>query len=148
MRWKCIYLRFMSMRIHSILCYKSYSVDKTKNSVSLNSEILRELSFALSKMITRSQKRKAIEELVSVHQETPLSWNNKSKNPVAGRSKSAKVHTENLEEIRFTLRKEILSVVTKILAEDQKEMLKLIAPVAKNKPPWLFLKNLKKFNSL
>ena len=38
---------------------------------------------------------------------------------------------ENLEEIKSTLRKEVQSDLTKILAENQKEILKLIAPVAK-----------------
>ena len=74
-----------------------------------NSKISKELSFFLSKTTTRSQKRKAVakrEELVFVDQETPLSENNQTKNPVVGTSKSPKVRTE-------------------------KEMLKLIAPVAK-----------------
>ena len=83
-------------------------------------------------MTTRSQKRKAVEEVVSVDQETPLSGNNQSENPLGGTSKSPKIRTENLEEIKSTLRKEILSDLTKILAENQKEMLKLIAPVVKN----------------
>ena len=82
-------------------------------------------------MTTRSQKRKAIEELVSVDRETPLSGNNQNENPVVGTTKSPKVQTENLEEIKSTLRKEILSDLTKVLAENQKEMLKLTAPVAK-----------------
>ena len=74
-----------------------------------NSKISKELSFFLSKTTTRSQKRKTVvkrEELVFVDQETPLSENNQTKNPVVGTSKSPKVRTE-------------------------KEMLKLIAPVAK-----------------
>ena len=37
----------------------------------------------------------------------------------------------NLEETKFTLRKGILSDLTEFLAEIQKKMLKLIAPVAK-----------------
>ena len=36
-----------------------------------------------------------------------------------------------LEEIKSTLRKEIMSGLAKILAENPKEMLKLVAPVAK-----------------
>ena len=52
----------------------------------------------LSKMTTRSQKRKAVEEMVSVDQETPLSGNSQSENPVVGTSKSPKVRTEILEE--------------------------------------------------
>ena len=60
-----------------------------------------------------------------------MSGNNQSENPVVGTSKSPNVQTENLEETNSSLRKEILSDVTKILAENQKEMLRLIAPVAK-----------------
>ena len=51
------------MRTHSVLCYKSYSVDKIKNRFSMNSKILKELFFAILKMTTRSQKGKAVEEL-------------------------------------------------------------------------------------
>ena len=83
-------------------------------------------------MTTRSQKRKAIEELVSTEMETPIPETNQNLNPVAGTSKSPRVITENLEEIKSSLRKEIMSDLTKILAENQKEMLKLIAaPVKK-----------------
>ena len=39
-------------------------------------------------MTTRSQKKKAVEEFVSVDQETPVSENNQSENPVVGTSKS------------------------------------------------------------
>ena len=82
-------------------------------------------------MTTRSQKRKAVEKLVPVDQETPLSGNNQSESRVTRTSKSSKVRSENLEEIKSTLRKKILSDLTKILAENQKEMLKLKAPVVK-----------------
>ena len=83
-------------------------------------------------MTTRSQKRKAVEELVSTEMETPITEVNQNLNPVAGSSKSPRVITENLEEIKSSLRKEIMSDLTKILAENQKEMLKLIAaPVKK-----------------
>ena len=82
-------------------------------------------------MTTRSQKRKAVEELVSTETETPIPETNQNLNPVAGTSKSPRVLTENLEEIKSSLRKEIMSDLTKILAENQKEMLKLIAPTSK-----------------
>ena len=85
-------------------------------------------------MTTRSQKRKAVEELVSTEIETPLPETSQNSNPVAGTSKSPRVLTENLEEIKSSLRKEIMSDLTKILAENQKEMLKLIAPTVKSKP--------------
>ena len=85
-------------------------------------------------MTTRSQKRKAAEELISTEIETSLPENTSSVNPVAGTSKSPKVSADNLEEIKLSLRKEIMSDLTKILAENQKEMLKLIAPTAKKQP--------------
>ena len=83
------------------------------------------------KMTTRSQKRKAVEELVSTEIETPIPETSQNLNPVAGTSKSPRVLTENLEEIKSSPRKEITSDLTKILAENQKEMLKLIAPTSK-----------------
>ena len=82
-------------------------------------------------MTTKNQKKKVVEDLVSVDQETTLGGNNQSENPVVGMSKSPKVLTENLEETESTLRKEILSDLTKILSENQKETLKLMAHVAK-----------------
>ena len=82
-------------------------------------------------MTTRSQKRKAAEELVSTEVETPLPEISQNENPVAGTSKSPRVISENLEDNKTTLRKEIMSDLTKILAENQKEMLKLIAPPIK-----------------
>ena len=73
-------------------------------------------------MTTRSQKRKAVEKkLVSVDQKTPWVRNNQRENPVVGTSKSPNVRTENLEEIKSTLRKEILSDLTKVLDENQKK---------------------------
>ena len=80
-------------------------------------------------MTTRSQKRKAVEELVSTEIETPVPEISLSENPVAGTSKSPRVISENLENIKSALRKEIMTDLTKILTENQKEMLKLIAPV-------------------
>ena len=85
-------------------------------------------------MTTRSQKRKAVAELVSGDFELSLTGNNPPESPIAGPSKSARVDSGNLEEIKTSLRKEILSDLTKILAENQKEMLKLIAPSSKKRP--------------
>ena len=82
-------------------------------------------------MTTRSQKRKVVEELVSTEIETPIPETSQNLNPVVGTSKSPRVLTENLNEIKSSLRKEIMSDLTKILAENQKEMLKLIAPTSK-----------------
>ena len=82
-------------------------------------------------MTTRSQKRKAVEELVSTEIETPIPETSQNLNPVAGTSKSPRILTENLEEIKSSLRKEMMSDLTKIIAENQEEMLKLIAPTSK-----------------
>ena len=85
-------------------------------------------------MTTRSQKRKAIAELVSGSFEASLAENNSTENLIASSSKNPRLELENLEEIKTTLRKEIMSDLTKILAENQKEMLKLIAPLSKKRP--------------
>ena len=84
-------------------------------------------------MTTRSQKSKAVAELVSGDFEASLAENNSTENLIASSSKNPRLELENLEEIKTTLRKEIMSDLTKILAENQKEMLKLIAPVSKKR---------------
>ena len=76
---------------------------QTKHFPLKNFKIPQELPSSISKMTTRRQKRKAVEELVSVDQETPLRGNNQSENPVAGTSESPQVGTENLEEIKLLL---------------------------------------------
>ena len=85
-------------------------------------------------MTTRSQKRKAVAELVSGDFEASLAENNSTENLIASSSKNSRLEPENLEEIKTTLRKEIMSDLTRILAENQKEMLKLIGPVSKKRP--------------
>ena len=85
-------------------------------------------------MTTRSQKRKAVAELVSGDFEASLAENNSAENLIASSSKNPRLEFENLEEIKTTLRKEIMSDLTKVLAENQKEMLKLIAPACKKRP--------------
>ena len=85
-------------------------------------------------MTTRSQKRKAITELVSGEFEVSVTENHPTENLVAGTSKAARIETENLEEIKTSLRKKIMSDLTKVLAENQKEMLKLIAPLNRKQP--------------
>ena len=82
-------------------------------------------------MKTRSQKRKAIAELVPGDFETPVNENIPSEDLIAGPSKTHRIEPENLDEIKTSLRKETLSDLSKILAENQKEMLKLIAPLSK-----------------
>ena len=85
-------------------------------------------------MTTRSQKRKAVAELLSGDIEASLTGNNSTENLIASSRKNPRLEPENLEEIKTTLRKDILSDLTKILAENQKEMLKLIAPLNKKQP--------------
>ena len=82
-------------------------------------------------MTTMSQKRKAVEELVSRDIETPITENNLELNLIAGPSKSPKLLLENLDKMKTSLRKEIMSDLNKILAENQKEILKLIGPTSK-----------------
>ena len=79
-------------------------------------------------MTTRSQKRKAVAELVSGDFETPVNENIPSEDLIAGPSKTLRVEPENLDETKTSLRKDILSDLSKILAENQKELPKLIAP--------------------
>ena len=82
-------------------------------------------------MTTRSQKRKAVAELVSGDFETSITENFPPEILVASSSKIPIIAPEGLAEIKTSLRKEIMSDLTKILAENQKEMLKLIAPLNK-----------------
>ena len=88
-------------------------------------------------MTTRSKKRKAVAELVSGDFEASIAGNNSSENLVVGPSKVLRVKPENFEEIKTSLRKEIMTDLTNILAENQKEMLKLIAPLNKKQPACL-----------
>ena len=59
-------------------------------------------------MTTRSQKRKTVAELVSGDFEASLAENNSSENLIASSSKNHRLEPENLEEIKTTLRKEIV----------------------------------------
>ena len=84
-------------------------------------------------MTTTSQKRKAVVELVSGDFETPVNENIPPEDLITGPSKTLRIEPENLDEIKTSLRKEILSDLSKILAKNQKEMLKLIAPLSKKR---------------
>ena len=88
-------------------------------------------------MTTRSQKRKAVAELVSGDFETSITENFPPETLVASSSKIPRIEPENLAEIKTSLRKEIMSDLTKILAENQKEMLKLIAPLNKKQTVYM-----------
>ena len=74
-------------------------------------------------MTTRSQKRKAVERLVSGNFDTSTAENNVAVDLVAGLSKSPRRQSGNLDEIKTLLRLEVISDLTKIFAENQKEML-------------------------
>ena len=67
----------------------------------------------LSKMTTRIQKRKAVEQLVSIKQETLLGGNVQIENPAVETSESPKVQTENQEEINASLRKKFYQTLLK-----------------------------------
>ena len=92
-------------------------------------------------MTTRSQKKKAGAELVSEEVEASIVENNSCENLVAGPSKILRVEPKHLDEIKTSLREEIMSDLAKILAENQKEILKLIAPLSKKRPVRLEDKN-------
>ena len=83
------------------------------------------------KLTTRSQKRKAVAQLASEEFEASTSENNQTENYVAGPRKSPKIHSEKLDKIKISLRREIMSHLNKILADNQKEMLKLIPSAVK-----------------
>ena len=84
-------------------------------------------------MTTRSQKRKAVAELASGDFETAVVENNSYENLIDGPSKNPRIEPENLEEIKTSSRREIMTDFTKILAENQKEIFKLIAPLSKKR---------------
>ena len=88
-------------------------------------------------MTTRSQKKKAVAELVSGDFETSIPENFPPETLVASSSKIPRIEPENLAEIKTSLRKEIMSDLTKLLAENQKEMLKLIAPLNKKQTVYM-----------
>ena len=85
-------------------------------------------------MTTRSLKGRAIAELASGEFETSESENIPSGDLITSSSKAPRTEPENLDEIKTSLRKEILADLTKILTENQKEMLKLIAPLSEKRP--------------
>ena len=91
-------------------------------------------------MTTRSQKREAVAE-ISGQFEASTTENNQTERYLAGRSRYPKIQPEILDEIKTSLRKENRSDLTRILAENQKEMLKSIAPVVKKPPTVQILEN-------
>ena len=58
-------------------------------------------------MTTRSQKRKAVAELVSGDFEVSVAENSPSENLIAGPSKVPRVEPESLDEIKTSLRKKL-----------------------------------------
>ena len=92
-------------------------------------------------MTTISQKRKAVAELVTRDFEVSSTEKNETENYVAGPNKAPKTQSEKRDEIKMSMRKEIMSDLTEILAENQKEMFKVIAPTAKKQVTLQTLEN-------
>ena len=67
-------------------------------------------------MTTRSHKRKATTEVASEELETSSTETHQVENCVASTSKSPRIQTENLDEIKTCLRTEIMADLTRILA--------------------------------
>ena len=82
-------------------------------------------------MTTRSHKRKAVAELVSGDFDAIVVENAQPENLIAAPSKTLRVEPENVDEIKTSLRKEIMSDSAKMLAGNRKEMLKLIASMSR-----------------
>ena len=76
--------------------------------------------------------------------ETLLADNNRDESLIEGPIKSSGLHLENRDEIKSSVRKKILSDHSKIIAESQKELSKLLAPTFKKAVNQL---NLDGFNS-
>ena len=68
-----------------------------------------------------------VEQLVSGKFELPEIEDNTVENPIVSTGYSVRLHSGNLDENKTSLGMEIMSDVTTLLAENQKEMLKLIA---------------------
>ena len=64
-------------------------------------------------MTTGSYKRKVVEELVSEDQGTPVTENLTSENLTSCPSKSPKLQAGNIDEIKTSFRKEIMSTLTR-----------------------------------
>ena len=132
-RYKYIELTCKVESICNTALYQYSSVSTMKKQYSSNNLFLpKTLNFQPEKFSTRSQKRKTVGELVSGDFETPVNEIIPPEDLIAGPSKTLRIEPESLDEIKTTLRKEILSDLSKILAENQKEMLKMIAPLSKN----------------
>ena len=79
--------------------------------------LYRSLDILIYKMTTKSQRRKSVPELVSGEIEASVAENCLPENLVAGPSKTLRVEPENLEEIKTSLGKEIMSDLTKVLTK-------------------------------
>ena len=86
-----------------------------------------------NKTTTKRQKRKAVAELVSAEFEASVAKHLQSENLKAGPGKTLRIEPENLDEIKTSLRNEIMSDLAKLLVEKQKEI-KLMAPRSKKQP--------------
>ena len=75
-------------------------------------------------MTTRSQERNAVEVLDFQDIEASITKNIQDENIILG----PRLHSEIFNEFKMSLRKETISDLTKLVAENQKEMLKLLVP--------------------
>ena len=82
-------------------------------------------------MTTGSQKRKATTEVASGELEASSAETYQVKSCVSSTSKSPRIQTLNLDEIKTCLRREIMADLTKILGENQKQMFDLITPAVR-----------------
>ena len=69
-------------------------------------------------MTARNQTKKAVAELVSGDFEASLAESSPPENLIASSSKSPRIQPENLNEIKTSLRKEIMSDLAKMIAEN------------------------------
>ena len=81
-------------------------------------------------MTFRSQKRKAVEKIVSGEFETPVTEDSQPENRISGLVNPVE-QPENLEEMKKYLRKQLMSDLGKIFAQNQKERMKPVAPIDK-----------------
>ena len=91
----------------------------------------RRFHFSSVKNDYKKPENKATTEVASGEIEISSNEVHQLENCVASTSKSPKIQTEYLYEIKTCLRRKIMADLTKILAENQKQMLEVITTVRK-----------------
>ena len=76
-------------------------------------------------MTTRSQNRKGTTEVASGELEAFSAETYQVESCVASTSKSPRIQTENFDEMKMCSWREIMADLTKILAENQKQLLEI-----------------------